>query len=236
MSDRPRRIRIAVDGPASSGKGTVARMVAAALDYAYVDTGAMYRAVGLACLRGGVDTDDAEACGAQARDHEVSFLPSVEGQRVLLDGEDVTDEVRTPEVGTAASAVARHGPVRAALLEQQRSFAADGGVVMDGRDIGSVVLPDAELKIFLTASLGERARRRHAELVVRGVGRSLEDVTAEIAARDAQDSGRAVAPLTRAADAVPLDTTHKTAEEAAEVIVSEARRLGVEVDERRVEG
>ena len=236
MSESPRRIRIAVDGPASSGKGTVARMVAAALGYAYVDTGAMYRAVGLACPRGGVDTDDADGCGAQARNHEVGFLPSEEGQRVLLDGEDVTDEIRTPEAGTAASAVARHGAVRAALLDQQRSFASGGGVVMDGRDIGSVVLPDAELKIFLTASLGERARRRHAELVARGVDRSLEDVTAEIAARDAQDSGRAVAPLTRAADAVPLDTTQKTAEEAADVILAEARRFGVEVDERRVEG
>lgn len=229
MTDRdPRRICIAVDGPASSGKGTVARMVAAELGYAYVDTGAMYRGIGLACLRAGVSVDDAEGCGALARRHRVSFRPGAERQRVFLDDEDVTRAIRTPEAGTAASAVARHGPVRSALLQQQRDLGAGGGVVMDGRDIGTVVLPEAELKVFLTASAMERARRRHAELVDRGSDRSLEEVAAEIEARDAQDSGRAVAPLAMAEDARRLDTTDLDPEEAARKIVTWARQLGDE--------
>lgn len=226
MSDpRPCRICIAVDGPASSGKGTVARMVAAELGYAYVDTGAMYRGIGLACLRAGVSVDDAEGCGRIARAHRVSFEPGEERQRVFLDAEDVTRAIRTPEAGTAASAVARHGPVRSALLQQQRDLGVGGGVVMDGRDIGTVVLPEAELKVFLTASAMERARRRHAELVERGSDRSLEEVAAEIEARDAQDSGRAVAPLAQAEDARRLDTTRLDPEEAARRIVAWARQL-----------
>ncbi len=222
-------IAIAIDGPASSGKGTVARIVAAALGYAYVDTGAMYRGIGLACLRAEVDLDDAEGCGAVAGAHRISFRHDQSAeQRVLLDGEDVTGAIRTPEAGGAASSVARHGPVRAALLDQQRAMGRDGSVVMDGRDIGTVVLPDAGLKVFLTATLEERARRRCLELSRRGSPVPLDEVSAEIAARDKQDSSRAVAPLAKAHDALELDTTNLSAGEAAEHIVTVARkRLGL---------
>lgn len=221
-----RRIRIAVDGPASSGKGTVARLVARSLGYAYVDTGAFYRAVGLACLRAGLSTEDDDACGALARSVVLDVLPSDAGQRILLDGEDVSEAIRTPEVGMAASDVAALPQVRGALLAQQRRMGAAGGVVMDGRDIGTVVMPDAELKVFLDASLQVRAERRHLELARRGTPQDFEAVRDELRIRDEQDRHRAVAPLRQHPDAMYVDSTDKTAEQAAAEVVAEARRLG----------
>jgi cytidylate kinase len=198
-----REITIAIDGPASSGKGTIARRLAEALGYAYVDTGAMYRAVGLVVLRNGIDPADAEAATRIAEGLHFSFDWHKGQLRVFVDREDVSAAIRNEYVGSAASAVAVHKGVRAALLQTQRDLGAGGGVVMDGRDIGTVVLPDADLKIFLDASLDERARRRHADLP----GTTLEDVRKELAARDAQDSGRSTAPLRQAEDAVRIDTT-----------------------------
>ncbi len=213
-------IAIAVDGPASSGKGTVARRVAGELGYQYVDTGAMYRTVGLYAQRQSVDLADALAAAAVARGIRFAFAFRDSALVVLADGEDVSAAIRGEAVGAAASAVAVHPEVRAALLGLQRGLGVAGRVVMDGRDIGTVVLPGAQLKVYLDASLDERARRRHAELP----GRSYADVRAELAARDAQDMHRATAPLRPADDAVVLDSTRLTIDE----VVAEVVRLAHE--------
>ena len=215
----PRSITIAIDGPASSGKGTVARTVARRLNYAYIDTGAMYRSVALAAQRRGLDLAHADELGQLTTTLEFQFRWSSSGLRVIVNGEDWSDAIRTETVGKGASDVAVHAPVRAALLERQRALAREGGIVMDGRDIGSVVLPDADLKIFLDASVDERARRRHAELVARGLDVSLDTIRNEVSERDHQDRTRAEAPLIQTEDAVYLDTTAMSAEASAEQIV-----------------
>jgi cytidylate kinase len=213
-------LTIAVDGPASSGKGTVARAVARALGYAYVDTGAMYRVVGLLVSRAGLSTDDGAACGRVASTTAIRFGWDGDRLRVWSGDEEVTDAIRTGPVGLAASAVARHPEVRAALLGAQRALGAAGGVVMDGRDIGTVVLPDAQVKIYLDASLDERARRRQRELP----HVTFERVRADLAARDSQDAGRAAAPLRQAEDAHRIDSTGRTVESVVEEIVALAGR------------
>lgn len=210
-----RELTIAIDGPASSGKGTVARRVAESLAYAYVDTGAMYRAVGLHALRTGVDPTDAEGTTSIAESLRFGFDWHKGKLRVLSGRDDITVAIRNEWVGSAASAVAVHPGVRTALLQTQRDLGAGGGVVMDGRDIGTVVLPDADLKIFLDAALEERARRRHAELP----GSTYEGVRDELEARDAQDSGRQTAPLRQADDAVHLDTTGLSIDEVVERVL-----------------
>ena len=215
----PRSITIAIDGPASSGKGTVARTVAKRLDYAYIDTGAMYRSVALAAQRRGLDLTHAEELGELTATLEFQFRWAGGGRRVIVNGEDWSDAIRTETVGKGASDVAVHAPVRAALLERQRALAREGGIVMDGRDIGSVVLPDADLKIYLDASVDERARRRHAELVARGLDVNLDTIRHEVSERDHQDRTRTEAPLIQTEDAVYLDTTAMTAEASAEKIV-----------------
>ncbi len=219
-----RELTIAIDGPASSGKGTVARRVAETLGYAYVDTGAMYRAVGLRVLRAGIDPRDATGTTAVAESLHFGFDWHKGQLRVIVDREDVSAAIRNEAVGAAASAVAVHPGVRAALLQTQRDLGAGGGVVMDGRDIGTVVLPSADLKIFLDASLDERARRRHAELS----GSTYEAIRGELAARDAQDSGRATAPLRQAEDALRVDTTGHTIDEVVGAVLAlvEQRRVG----------
>ncbi len=218
-----RELTIAIDGPASSGKGTVARRVAETLGYAYVDTGAMYRAVGLAALRAGVSPTDPGPTAEIARGLHFAFDWHKGQLRIIVDREDVSAAIRNEAVGKAASAVAVHPGVRAALLQTQRDLGAGGGVVMDGRDIGTVVLPTADLKIFLDASLAERARRRHAE----SPGSTYEQVYAELEARDAQDSGRATAPLKQAEDAIRIDTTGLTIDEVvAEILRLVAERKG----------
>lgn len=209
-------IAIAVDGPGSSGKGTVARRVAEVLGYQFVDTGAMYRAVGLFALRRGVALDDATATAAIAEGLRFRFAFEEGKLRVWADDEDVTTQIRGEAVGAAASAVATHPSVRTALLGLQRALGAAGGVVMDGRDIGTVVLPDAGLKVYLDASLDERARRRALE----SPGRSFAEVRDELAARDHQDSTRAVAPLRCADDAVRLDSTGLAVDEVVARIVA----------------
>lgn len=223
---KPGFIRIAVDGPAGSGKGTVARYVARALGYTYVDTGTLYRTLGFEAQRRGLDVRDEEPVAALARGLQVDLAWNGERLVVLLEGEDVTSAIRTESAGTVASGVAAMPRVRAALLDLQRSFGARGGVVMDGRDIGSVVLPDAELKVYLDASLDERARRRQLELQERGLDRPFESLRAEMDARDAQDRQRKVAPLQRLPDAFYVDSTGLSPQEAGERVLAEARRRG----------
>lgn len=217
---------IAIDGPASSGKGTAARAVARALGHAYVDTGAIYRSVAWAARRRGVSWDDPQALGALAGSLDIGFAWDGERLVVTVDGEDVTDRIRTGEMGTGASAVSRHPSVRDALLALQRDLADQGGVVMDGRDIGTVVLPDAQLKVYLDASVDERARRRHAELRARGEEIGLEVIRKRIEARDRQDRERAVAPLRIADDAVVVDSTGRSPAEVVAEVIALARARG----------
>jgi len=221
-----RALRIAIDGPAASGKGTVARALAAALGYAYVDTGTLYRALALRAVRLGCPLDDEPALADLAARLPVQLAWDGERLRVVLDGEDVSEAIRSEENGQRASAVARLPAVRRALLGLQRSLAAVGGVVMDGRDIGSVVMPDADLKLYLDASLEERARRRLRELHQQGIDAEFEQTRREVAARDAQDSGREVAPLRVLPDAWRVDTTGLDPDQVVQVVLREARRRG----------
>ena len=200
-------ISIAIDGPSGAGKSSLAKRLAAELGYVYVDTGAMYRAIGLYTLRAGQNTKDAAAVAALLPDIHLDIRPGQGAQQILLNGEDVTETVRQERVGMAASDVSAHPAVRAFLLETQRALAARSNVLMDGRDIGTVVLPDATVKIFLTATPEARAQRRLAELQAKGQAADYATVLADIRLRDDQDTHRAVAPLRQAADAVLLDTS-----------------------------
>jgi cytidylate kinase len=219
-----KKLQIAIDGPAGSGKSTVARRVAQALGYLYVDTGAMYRAVTLAALRRGVSLGDEEALAqlAAAVRIELKSMPDG-GQAVFLDGEEVTQAIRSPEINGAVSQVAKVYGVRQVLTRRQQELGASGGVVMDGRDIGTVVLPQAEVKVFLTASLEERTRRRLKELRERGFALSESELREEVLRRDQEDTGRALAPLKPAPDAVVLDTSHLSPEEVTARIVALVR-------------
>lgn len=223
----PRRIAIAIDGPAGAGKSTVARLVAVRFGYLYIDTGAMYRAVALAALRAGVGPGETNELARLVAGLDIRLEPGENAQRVLLNGEDVTEEIRSREVTSAVPAYAAVPAVRARLVELQRAMAREGGVVMDGRDIGTHVLPDAELKIFMTASVRERARRRYEESG-RAQGLTLEKLEQEIAERDRQDASREIAPLVQAEDAIVLDTTSLTAEEAADRVAMLANRAFAE--------
>lgn len=214
---------IAIDGPAGAGKSTIARKVAAELSIIYVDTGAMYRAIGAYAIRKGVDTKDAPAVAALLPEISLELTYSEEqGQRIFLNGEDVSSEIRLPEMGMAASNVSAIPEVRAFLLEQQRGMAKRQSVIMDGRDIGTVVLPDAEVKIFLTASAEERARRRWKEFSEKGLPDTYEEILADVIRRDEQDMNRPIAPLKQADDAILLDSTAlsfaETVEKVKEII------------------
>lgn len=224
MGHRERGVVIAIDGPAGAGKSTVSRRIADRLGYTLVDTGAMYRSVALAALEQGLDLDDAVATGKLARSIELAFEPRPNGTvRVFVDGRDVSDAIREPRISTASSRISRHAPVREALVEQQRRLGASGGVVLEGRDIGTVVFPEAEVKVFLTASPEERARRRVAELVAKGHDVEYADTLAQIRERDALDEGREVAPLRPAPDALQLDSTDLGLEEVVERICAKVR-------------
>ncbi len=201
-------MNIAIDGPAGAGKSTLSRMLAKRLGFVYVDTGALYRAVGLFAVRHGATPDDVPGVTALLPDIHLELRCSSEGQRVFLCGEDVTAAIRAPEISRASSQVSAIPAVRAFLLDLQKDLAKENDVVMDGRDIGTVVLPHAELKIFLTASPEARAHRRHLELQQKGGNLTYEQVLEDVKTRDEQDSSRAVAPLRVADDAVVVDTTH----------------------------
>lgn len=211
---------IAIDGPAGAGKSTIAKLVADRLGYQYIDTGAMYRALALKAIRLGIDPEDAVGVGELAATAEIALHQDSKGTCVLLDGEDVTAEIRTAPVSAGASAIARVPAVRHRMVELQRRMAAGGAVVLDGRDIGSYVLPGAEVKIFLTASLAERARRRAHQLAAAGQVVDLAQLKREIARRDEQDAGRELAPMVPAPDAHLIDTTGRTVDEVVALILA----------------
>lgn len=210
---------VAIDGPAGAGKSSVARAVAEALGFRYLDTGAMYRAVALAVLETNVDVHDENAVGDLVRGMDIYL----DGQTVCVDGRDVTSRLRGKDVTEKAARIARHGAVREALVAHQRNMAASGDVVMEGRDIGTHVLPGADVKIFLTASLRERARRRSEQLGLPGDGAMLSEIETDIERRDHSDRNRDISPLVEADDATVLDTTSMSLEEVVRHIVDLVR-------------
>ena len=213
-----------IDGPSGSGKGTVSRAAAKVLGWALLDSGALYRLVALAGRQAGVSLDEGVALARLAQDFDIRFGSSESGEEVVwLDGREVTGAIRTEEAGNDASKVAALPVVRAALLERQRRFAVPPGLVADGRDMGTVVFPQAEVKIFLTASAAERAARRHKQLKEKGVAATLAALSLEIAERDQRDMNRAIAPLVASADAVLLDTTGMSVDAVVERVLSVAR-------------
>lgn len=213
-------ISVAIDGPSGAGKSTLAKRLAKELGYLYVDTGAMYRSIGLFALRKGVDPKDEAAVTALLPRIQIELRYVDGAQRVLLCGEDVSEAIRAENVGMATSAVSAHPPVRAFLLELQRGMARTHDILMDGRDIGTVILPNASVKIFLTASAEARATRRFRELQEKGVDTDFETVLEDIRRRDYQDSHRATAPLRQAEDAVLVDTSEMDLEESFQALKS----------------
>lgn len=213
-------ISVAIDGPSGAGKSTLAKRLAKELGYLYVDTGAMYRSIGLFALRKGVDPKDEAAVTALLPQIQIELRYVNGAQRVLLCGEDVSEAIRAENVGMATSAVSAHPPVRAFLLELQRGMARTHDILMDGRDIGTVILPNASVKIFLTASAEARATRRFRELQEKGVDTDFETVLEDIRRRDYQDSHRATAPLRQAEDAVLVDTSEMDLEESFQALKS----------------
>ncbi len=220
-----RKLVIAIDGPAASGKSTTARLAAEALGYLHIDTGAMYRAVTLAVIREGVNPSDVDAIGTLVARIRVEERPSAAGRRVFLNDGDVTDLLRTPEITRTVSAVSALPVVRAAMVREQRRMGADGGVVLEGRDIGTVVFPDADLKFFLIAGIEARARRRLRDLEAIGERPDADRLRAEIEERDRLDSTRSASPLRQAEGAIVLDTSTLTIPEQVEVVVRAARQM-----------
>ena len=213
---------ITIDGPSGSGKGTISRLVAARLGWHFLDSGALYRLVALAAMHHAVSLDDEISLKTLAAHLDVQFQADKDGieSRIILEGEDVTDTIRTEDCGKAASVVAALPTVRQALLQRQRAFRESPGLVADGRDMGTVVFPDAQLKVFLTASRDERARRRYKQLNEKGVSVNLQHILGELAERDARDSGRSISPLRAAPDAVIIDTTTLTIDEVVSNVLT----------------
>ncbi len=212
-------LQVAIDGPASSGKSTVAKIIAKRFGYVYCDTGAMYRSVTWAALENGIDVSDTKRVIDLARRIKITFEPGQPDQRVFVDGHEVTKDIRTEKIAANVSAVAAIPEVRAQMVEQQRQVAQAGGIVMDGRDIGTTVLPDAQVKVFLVASAHERARRRYEENLQKGLAtQSLDELEAAIKLRDQKDSTRKVSPLTQAKDAILIDTTSLTIDQVVDEI------------------
>lgn len=214
-----KQISVAIDGPAAAGKSTVAKIIAEKLSYIYVDTGAMYRALTYKAQNLDIDLQNEEKLLQLLQETDLQLKPSQKGQLVFVDGEDVTEAIRSSEVTNAVSITAKHRKVREVMVARQRHMAEGRGVVMDGRDIGTHVLPNAEVKVFLRASVDERAKRRHEENIAKGFESNLETLKQEIAARDKLDSEREVAPLKKAADAVEIDTTSLTIEQVIDKII-----------------
>ena len=216
---------IAIDGPAASGKGTVAKRLSEALGYHYLESGALYRLVALASRNQGVDENDEAGLAQVASGLDVRF----DGEKILLSGQDVADDLRVEAIGNRASAVARFGAVRAALLERQRAFRTAPGLVCEGRDMGTVVFPDATLKVFYVASVAVRAERRHKQLKDKGIDANLLALSRDLAERDERDASRSVAPLVPAADAIQLDSSALSVEEVVALILRWYREKSVGV-------
>ena len=215
-----KKMNIAIDGPASAGKSTIAKKVAEQLGYIYLDTGAMYRTLTYAALSNEVDLQDEEALHTLLKGIRITFSTAEnEMQRVFLNDEDVTDSIRSEEVTQNVSLVSSFAKVREEMVARQKSIARSGGVVMDGRDIGTVVLPDAEVKIFMTATAEKRALRRYKENIAKGMTTSLEELTEDMKRRDHLDSTRSVSPLKKAEDAIVLDSTHLEIDEVVKQIL-----------------
>lgn len=214
---------IAIDGPSGAGKSTLSKLLAQQLNYIHLDTGAMYRCVAFAAMEQGIDPDDQERLGALAQQLKIDFVPSPTGDRVLLDGTDVSTAIRTPEVSLLTSRISAAPQVRKALVALQRRLGETGGVVLEGRDIGTVVFPQAQVKFFLSATAAERGQRRYAELVAKGVTVSLQQTISEVIARDLADSEREHAPLLQADDAVVIDSTNLNIDEVLAAMVEVVR-------------
>lgn len=216
-------MNIAIDGPAGAGKSSIARLVAKKLSFIYFDTGAMYRAMALYCLKHGIETKDGAQVESRCDEMDINILFEDGEQQVYLNGENVSREIRSEQVGNQASVVAQYPKVREKLVSLQRQMAASSDVIMDGRDIGTVVLPDAEVKIYLTASSAVRAGRRYKELQEKGIECDLKKIEEDIIVRDRQDMNREVSPLRQAEDAVLLDSSDLSIEEVVERILSIVR-------------
>ncbi len=219
-------MNIAIDGPAGAGKSTIAKLVSAKLGFIYVDTGAMFRAVAYNCTKNGIDKDNTDAISEASYKADISIKYVGNVQRVFLNDEDVTDHLRDEAVGNMASVVAQIPAVRSDLLDLQRKLARENDVVMDGRDIGTCVLPDAELKIYLTASSAVRAKRRYDELTAKGETPDLNVIEKDIIERDERDMNREIAPLKQAEDAVLVDSSYMTIDEVSARIISLAEEAG----------
>ncbi|MFJ8264945.1 (d)CMP kinase [Peribacillus asahii] len=215
-----KKISIAIDGPAAAGKSTIAKIVAEACHYIYVDTGAMYRALTYKALQQAVSIMNEEDLFMLLMETEIELQPSEHGQLVFVDGQNVTSDIRTHDVTNSVSEVAKHRLIREEMVRRQQLFAESGGVVMDGRDIGTHVLPNAEVKIFMIASVEERAERRHQENIKKGFQSDIEQLKKEIAMRDKLDSEREVSPLRKAEDAIEIDTTSLSIQQVVDRIMS----------------
>lgn len=213
-------MNIAIDGPAGAGKSSIAKLVAKKLSFVYIDTGAMYRTMALYFLKNGIDTKDQAQVSARCDDIDITLTYENGEQQVFLNGENVSREIRTEQVGNNASTVATYEKVREKLVAIQRKMAASTDIIMDGRDIGTVVLPDAEVKIYLTASTAIRAERRYKELQEKGQDCELKKIEEDIILRDKQDMNREISPLRQAEDAILLDSSHMTIDEVVEKIIS----------------
>jgi cytidylate kinase len=213
-------INIAIDGPAGAGKSTIAKEIAKKINFVYVDTGAMFRSMALYLLNNNIDPENEELVSSSCPDMDITITYVDGEQQVILNGENVSGKIRTEEVGKTASTIAKYGAVRTKLLELQRALASKEQVIMDGRDIGTAVLPNAELKVYLTASSDERARRRVKQLEENGMEADFEEIKADIIKRDEQDMNREIAPLKQADDAVLVDSSDMSVEEVVNHIVS----------------
>lgn len=221
---------IAIDGPAGAGKSTIAKAVAKKLGFIYVDTGAMYRALALYFLRQGIRPEEEEKIAQACKNADVTIRYEDGAQKVILNGEDVSGQIRTEEVGNMASGTSIYRPVREKLLDLQRSLAASSNVIMDGRDIGTCVLPDADAKVYLTAGSDVRAKRRYKELTEKGVMCNLEEIEQDIIERDRRDMNREIAPLCQAPDAVLVDGSYMTIEQVIDAIIQVAVSRGLKVE------
>ena len=210
---------VAIDGPSGAGKSTLSKLLAQRLDYIHLDTGAMYRCVALAALTQGIDPGDQERLGILVQQLKIEFVHTSTGDLVFLDGEDVSAAIRTPEVSLLTSQIAAAPQVREALVALQRRLGASGGVVLEGRDIGTVVFPQAQVKFFLSATTAKRGQRRFDELIAKGVKVSLQQTISDVIARDLADSEREHAPLLQADDALVIDSTHLSIEEVLDLMV-----------------